>query len=69
MKIEDLSKKDFPELLKQIPDPPKKMRIIGKMPKTEKYLAVVGYREFWHRPDQTSAHGQNSECTDGSRGW
>ena len=46
MKIRDLDKKDFPELLKQINDPPEKMRIIGQLPKTEKYLAVVGSRKY-----------------------
>lgn len=44
--IRDLNKKDFPELLKQIPDPPEKMRIVGQIPKTEKYLAVVGSRKY-----------------------
>ena len=46
MKIRDLAKKDFPELLKQITDPPKSMRIVGEIPQTEKYLAVVGSRKF-----------------------
>src|SRR5207244_3743848 len=46
MVIRDLHKKDFPPLLLQIPDPPKKMRIIGELPQTEKYLAVVGSRKY-----------------------
>lgn len=46
MKIRDLDKKDFPPLLLQINDPPKSMRIIGELPQTEKYLAVVGSRKY-----------------------
>ncbi len=46
MKIENLSKKSFPSLLKEIPDPPQSMRIIGEIPLTEKYLAVVGSRKY-----------------------
>ena len=46
MKIRDLKKKDFPPLLLQINDPPKSMRIIGEIPQTEKYLAVVGSRKY-----------------------
>jgi len=46
MQIRDLSKKDFPELLLEINDPPEKLRIIGELPKTEKYLAVVGSRKY-----------------------
>lgn len=46
MKISDLSKENFPTLLNEINDPPKKMRIIGDIPKTEKYLAVVGSRKY-----------------------
>lgn len=46
MQIRDLNKKDFPPLLKQINDPPKQMRILGEIPKTEKYLAVVGSRKY-----------------------
>lgn len=46
MKISDLNKKDFPSLLLEINDPPEKMRIIGEIPKTEKYLAVVGSRKY-----------------------
>ncbi len=46
MQIRDLQKKDFPPLLNQINDPPEKMRIVGSLPKTEKYLAVVGSRKY-----------------------
>lgn len=46
MEIRDLNKKDFPPLLKEINDPPKSLRIIGQLPKTEKYLAVVGSRKY-----------------------
>jgi DNA processing protein len=46
MEIRTLHKKDFPELLKQIPDPPKELRIVGELPKTLKYLAVVGSRKY-----------------------
>lgn len=46
MEIRNLYKKDFPPLLLQINDPPKSMRIIGKLPQTEKYLAVVGSRKY-----------------------
>ncbi len=45
-KIRDLDKKDFPSLLKEINDPPKSLRIVGEIPKTEKYLAVVGSRKY-----------------------
>jgi DNA processing protein len=46
MTINDLLKDDFPPLLNEINDPPEKMRIIGELPKTEKYLAVVGSRKY-----------------------
>lgn len=46
MEIRDLKKKDFPPLLLEINDPPEKMRIIGELPQTEKYLAVVGSRKY-----------------------
>ncbi len=46
MQIRDLPKKDFPKLLPQINDPPKSLRIIGELPKTEKYLCVVGSRKY-----------------------
>lgn len=46
MEIRDLPKKDFPPLLLEINDPPESMRIIGKIPQTEKYLAVVGSRKY-----------------------
>ncbi len=46
MQIRDLPKEDFPPLLNEINDPPKSLRIIGVLPKTEKYLAVVGSRKY-----------------------
>lgn len=46
MQIRDLHKKDFPPLLNEINDPPKSMRIIGELPRTEKYLCVVGSRKY-----------------------
>jgi len=46
MEIKDFPKKNWPKLLHQIPDPPEKMRIVGKLPQTEKYLAVVGARKY-----------------------
>jgi DNA processing protein len=46
MQIRDLPKKDFPPLLNEINDPPKSLRIVGDIPKTEKYLAVVGSRKL-----------------------
>jgi DNA processing protein len=46
MEIRDLPKKDFPPLLNEINDPPKSLRIVGKIPQTEKYLAVVGSRKY-----------------------
>lgn len=46
MEIRDLPKKDYPELLLEINDPPKSMRIIGDLPKETKYLAVVGSRKY-----------------------
>jgi len=46
MQIRDMHKKDFPPLLNEINDPPKSMRIVGDLPKTEKYLAVVGSRKY-----------------------
>lgn len=46
MEIRNLDKKDFPPLLLEINDPPKSMRIIGELPQTQKYLAVVGSRKY-----------------------
>ncbi len=46
MKIENLPKNKFPELLLQIPDPPESLRIVGELPQTEKYLCVVGSRKY-----------------------
>lgn len=46
--IETIVFKDFPQLLTQITDPPKKLRIQGEFPLGEdlKYLAVVGSRKY-----------------------
>lgn len=48
MDIRDLPKNKFPELLKQIPDPPKSLRIVGELPEGPemKYLCVVGSRKY-----------------------
>ncbi len=46
MIIKNLSREDFPPLLLEINDPPKSLRIVGVLPKTEKYLAVVGSRKY-----------------------
>ncbi len=46
MEIRDLPKRDFPPLLNEINDPPKSLRIVGEIPQTEKYLAVVGSRKY-----------------------
>ena len=46
MEIRDLPKKEFPPLLNEINDPPKSLRVIGEIPRTEKYLAVVGSRKY-----------------------
>ena len=45
--IKQLTKNEFPELLNQIPDPPKQLYIVGNLPKKEtKYLCVVGSRKY-----------------------
>ncbi len=46
--IRSLNIEDFPKLLKEISDPPKKLNIQGKFPKEKnmKYLAVVGSRKY-----------------------
>ncbi len=46
--ITDLEKDKFPDLLKEINDPPKKLRIQGRFPNTKnmKYLTVVGSRKY-----------------------
>ena len=64
MEIRDLPKKDFPPLLLEINDPPKSLRIIGKLPKTEKYLCVVGSRKY-------SEYGKNvcEKLIEGLRGY
>src|SRR3989338_6709822 len=62
--IRDLPKKDFPPLLLEINDPPKSLRIIGELPKTEKYLCVVGSRKY-------SEYGKNvcERLIEGLRGY
>jgi DNA processing protein len=45
--IQQISKKSFPEELLEIPQPPKKLFILGKLPAPEtKFLTVVGSRKF-----------------------
>ena len=40
-----LSPREFPPLLQQIPDPPKKLYVRGELPSVERqWLAVVGSR-------------------------
>jgi DNA processing protein len=47
MEIKTLKPADFPELLKEIPSPPKELYLIGELPAEDKiYLAVVGTRKF-----------------------
>ncbi|MDP2705310.1 MAG: DNA-processing protein DprA [Patescibacteria group bacterium] len=41
-----LTPKEFPPLLKEITDPPKKLHLRGTFPSTEKYLCVVGARKY-----------------------
>ncbi len=45
--IKNLSKTDWPPLLAQIPDPPKKLFFAGQVPDyTRKFLCVVGSRKY-----------------------
>lgn len=45
--ISDLNFENFPELLKEINDPPKKLRLRGELPKEgNKLLAIVGTRKY-----------------------
>lgn len=45
--IRELSKKEFPKQLMEIPEPPTKLYIRGELPKSEtKYLCVVGSRKY-----------------------
>lgn len=45
--IKELSSQDFPELLKEIPDPPVQLRYEGTLPKHgNKILAVIGSRKY-----------------------
>ncbi|MDO8510029.1 MAG: DNA-processing protein DprA [bacterium] len=43
--IRKIGPKDFPPLLREIPDPPEELFIQGNFPVTEKYLCVVGSRK------------------------
>ena len=43
--METILPKNFPPLLKEIPDPPEKLYIKGEFPIAEKYLTVVGTRK------------------------
>ncbi|HEY4489984.1 MAG TPA: DNA-processing protein DprA [Candidatus Paceibacterota bacterium] len=45
--IRDLKLEEFPPLLKEIPDPPKKLFLAGSLPKEEnKILCIVGSRKY-----------------------
>ena len=47
MQIRSLLPEEYPELLKEIPEPPKQLRLWGQMPSPEnKLLAIVGSRKF-----------------------
>ena len=47
MQIRSLLPEEYPELLKEIPEPPKQLRLWGQMPSLEnKLLAIVGSRKF-----------------------
>jgi DNA processing protein len=46
-KIREIGRKNFPKRLMEIPDPPKKLFVIGELPaESNKYLCVVGSRKF-----------------------
>src|ERR1035437_8716168 len=64
MKIENLTKENFPLLLLQINDPPKQLRIVGELPQTEKYLCVVGSRKYSQYGKEVCEH-----LIDGLRGY
>lgn len=44
--IKILSKEFWPEGIKEIPQPPKKLYIRGEIPKNQKYLCIVGPRKY-----------------------
>lgn len=46
--IKEITKEEFPEKLRQIPDPPKKLWVLGNTPHWQnyKFLCVVGARRF-----------------------
>src|SRR3989338_5247869 len=47
MQIRSLLPEEYPELLKEIPEQPKQLRLWGQMPSPEnKLLAIVGSRKF-----------------------
>lgn len=55
--ISILNKEDFPPLLREIPDPPEKLYVRGKLPSTElKWLAVVGSRAMTSYGRQACEH-------------
>ena len=55
--MRQLPKKEFPPLLKEIPDAPKKLYVRGKLPSTDwKWLAVVGSRAMTAYGRQACAH-------------
>ena len=47
--IRDLEQDAYPELLREIPEPPKQLRILGEPPiRGNKLLAIVGSRKYSH---------------------
>ena len=55
--LSKLSPKEFPPLLKEIPDAPKQLYVRGKLPSLEKkWLAVVGSRAISHYGRQVCEH-------------
>lgn len=55
--LKQLSSSEFPELLRQIPDPPKKLYVRGELPsETNKWLAVVGSRALTSYGRQVCHH-------------
>jgi DNA processing protein len=64
--ISELSKKDLPPLLAEIPDSPKKLYYVGEIPdwKNYKFLAVVGSRKY-------SQYGKDvcQQLVEGLRGY
>jgi DNA processing protein len=55
--IQQLLPKDFPLLLKEIPDPPKKLYLRGNLPSTDlTWIAVVGSRKYTSYGKQVVEH-------------